>query len=110
MTLAWTERRGFNQNKRSYIIILGAGLAAVRREAPETVTGAEDVPADQKVEEERAKDADPDEHVVGVDANIIPFAVNPAPDLPVREHMVSRPPFCCLLHASMRKGLTVASP
>lgn len=65
----------------SHIVVLVVFAALVGRQTAELVTGAEDLPADQCVAEERAEDADPDEQVVSVDADVVPLAVDPAPDL-----------------------------
>jgi hypothetical protein len=36
---------------------------------------------DHEVQDDGADDADPDEHVVGVYADVVPLAIDPAPDL-----------------------------
>jgi hypothetical protein len=41
----------------------------------------ENMIANHGVEEQRSGNADPDEHVICVDANLVPFLINPAPDL-----------------------------
>lgn len=58
-----------------------ATLSRGSGQALELVAGAEDVVADEEVEEERADDADPDEEVVGIDADFVPLVVDPAPEL-----------------------------
>lgn len=65
-------------------MLSGAAIPALSRgsgQALELVAGAEDVVADEEVEEERADDADPDEEVVRVDSDFIPLVVDPAPEL-----------------------------
>ena len=59
-----------------------ASFPALRRgEASQLVACMEDVVAHGEVEDEGADDADPDEEVVGVNADFVPVAVDPAPDL-----------------------------
>lgn len=55
--------------------------ASNRRETAELISGMEDVVSDHEVQDKRADDADPDEHVVRVDSDVVPFSVDPAPNL-----------------------------
>lgn len=51
------------------------------RKAAQTVSHAKNMPTDQEVAEYRADDTYPDQHVVCINPNKVPFAIDPAPDL-----------------------------
>lgn len=73
----------FDGRRRRGLVTRGTFTVALRRgaETPELVTRLEDLVTDGDVEDDGAADADPDEEVVGVDADVVPVAVDPAPDL-----------------------------
>lgn len=65
----------------SYLCHCAAVTILRRGQASQLVSRVEYMVPDQQVEEERARDANPDEHIVGVNSNVVPFTINPAPDL-----------------------------
>lgn len=59
----------------TYVSALGGS------ETLELVTCTKNVISDHEVKDKRPNNTDPDQHVIRVDANILPLLINPAPDL-----------------------------
>jgi hypothetical protein len=68
--------------EQTYNIRLLVFIPVSRRgKAAQPVSHAKDMPSNQEVTEYRADDTNPNQHVICVNSNKVPFSVDPTPDL-----------------------------